>query len=169
MVFKLDSDIEVALNDVRSKIADISNSFPDDMKLPSVSKLNSDAWPSFWISISSSKHNSLELTKFLDNQIKSILEKLPTVGDSKIFGAQYYTMHIEPINSKMAQHKLTPLDLEKAIKEQNRDYPAGIIKTQTRNFSLKLSGTINNMYDAAKDVPPHHEGILHSKLGRDAS
>ncbi|GAB4162764.1 MAG: efflux RND transporter permease subunit [Rickettsiaceae bacterium] len=144
LVFNLDSDIEIALNDVRSKISDISQSFPDDMKMPSVAKMDSDAWPSFWISINSTRHDQLELTRISDNEIKSVLEKLPTVGNSVIFGARYYTMHIQPINTKMFQHKLTPLELEKAIKAQNSDYPAGSIKTDVRNFSLKLSGTLNN-------------------------
>lgn len=145
LAFTLEADIEVALNDVRSKISDISQIFPDDMKMPSVAKMDSDAWPSLWISVNSSRHDELELTRISDNEIKSVLEKLPTVGDSKIFGARYYTMRIEPINTKMFQHKLSPLDLEKSIREQNKDYPAGSIKTDTRNFSLKLNATLNSV------------------------
>ena len=143
LVFSLDSDIEVALNDVRSKISDLSQSFPDDMKMPSVSKMDADAWPSFWISINSSKHDELELSRIADNEIKSVLEKLPSVGRSIIFGSRDYTMYIEPISTKLFQHKLTTLELERFIREQNSDYPAGSIKTDVRNFSLKLSGTLN--------------------------
>ncbi|RTK92354.1 MAG: efflux RND transporter permease subunit [Rickettsiales bacterium] len=143
LMFKLDADIEIALNDVRSKISDIVQSFPDDMKAPSVSKMDADAWPSFWLTITSSNHDELELTRICDNQIKSLLEKLPTVGSSLIFGARNYTMYIEPINTKLYQYKLTTIELEQAIRAQNKDYPAGLIKTDARNFSLKLSGTIN--------------------------
>ena len=145
LAFDLDTDIEVALNDVRSMISDINQIFPDDMKPPSVAKMDSDAWPSFWISINSSKHDDLELTRISDNQIKSVLEKLPTVGNSKIFGARYYTMRIEPINAKMFQHKLSPIELEKAISAQNKDYPAGSIKTSVRGFSLKLAASLNTV------------------------
>lgn len=143
--FSLDTNIEIALNDVRSLISDISNSFPDDMKMPSVAKMDADAWPSFWISINSDRHDDLELTQISDNQIKSILEKLPTVGKSIIFGARYYTMRIEPIGIKMFQHQLTPFDLEKSLRAQNKDYPAGAIKTETRGFSLKLAATLNTV------------------------
>jgi HAE1 family hydrophobic/amphiphilic exporter-1 len=114
------------------------------MKMPSVAKMDSDAWPSLWISINSSRHDELELTRISDNEIKSVLEKLPTVGNSRIFGAKYYSMRIEPINTKMFQHKLSPLDLEIAIREQNKDYPAGSIKNDARNFSLKLNATLNS-------------------------
>jgi HAE1 family hydrophobic/amphiphilic exporter-1 len=145
LAFSLEADIEIALNDVRSMISDLSQIFPDDMKMPSVAKMDSDAWPSLWISINSSRHDELELTRISDNEIKSVLEKLPTVGNSRIFGAKYYSMRIEPINTNMFQHKLSPLDLEIAIREQNKDYPAGSIKNDARNFSLKLNATLNSV------------------------
>ena len=144
LAFDLEADIEIALNDVRSMISDLGQIFPDDMKMPSVAKMDSDAWPSLWISINSSRHDELELTRISDNEIKSVLEKLPTVGNSRIFGAKYYSMRIEPLNTKMFQHKLSPLDLEIAIRQQNKDYPAGSIKTDVRNFSLKLNATLNS-------------------------
>ena len=144
LAFSLEADIEIALNDVRSMISDLSQIFPDDMKMPSVAKMDSDAWPSLWISINSSRHDELELTRISDNEIKSVLEKLPTVGNSRIFGAKYYSMRIEPLNTKMFQHKLSPLDLEISIRQQNKDYPAGSIKNDARNFSLKLNATLNS-------------------------
>lgn len=145
MFFSLDADIEIALNDIRSLISDISKSFPDDMKMPTVAKMDSDAWPSFWITINSDRHDNLELTHISDSQIKSVLKKLPTVGKSAIYGARYYTMRIEPISTKMFQHQLTPFDLEKSLRAQNKDYSAGSIKTETRSFSLKLAATLNTV------------------------
>ncbi|PCJ29831.1 MAG: hydrogenase expression protein HypA [Rickettsiales bacterium] len=140
--FELDTDIEVALNDVRSMMPP-ANYFPDDMGAPSISKMDSDSWPTLWISVTSSMHDDLELTRIVNNQIKAPLEKLSTVGKSRIYGGSYYSMHIEPINTKMFQHKLTPIDLEAAIRSQNKDYPAGSIKTDSRSFSLKLAGSLN--------------------------
>lgn len=142
--FKLDTDIEIALNDVRSKVSGISNLLPDDMNSPAISKMDSDSFPSLWLSINSDRHDSLELTRISDNQIKSILEKLPTVGNSRIFGARYYTMRIEPHNAKLVQHKITPFEIEQAIRAQNKDYPAGLIKTSVRNFTLSLNASLNS-------------------------
>ena len=142
--FDLDTDIEIALNDVRSKISDLSAQFPDDMKLPSVVKADSDARPSLWISINSDRHDSLELTRIADEQIKSVLEKLPSVGNSMIFGGRYYTMRIEPDPAKLYQHKVAPVEIERAVRAQNRDYPAGNIKTESKNFSLRLSASLND-------------------------
>ena len=143
--FKLDADIEIALNDVRSKISGLSSIFPDDMNQPSVAKLDSDAWPSMWLTINSDRHDNLELTRIADDQINSVLQKLATVGNSMIFGGRYYTMRIEPYNAKLFQHKISPFEIEQAIRAQNKDYPAGTIKTDVRNFTLRLNASLNNV------------------------
>lgn len=145
IVLGLDSDIEVALSDVRSKISGLSQSLPDDMQLPSVEKLDIDARPSIWLTVNSDIYDDLELTRISDNQIKSVLEKLPTVGSALIFGARYYSMLVEPINKKLVQHKISPFEIESAIRAQNQDYPAGIVKTDALNFSIKLSGVLNTV------------------------
>ncbi|MCP5369812.1 MAG: efflux RND transporter permease subunit [Rickettsiaceae bacterium] len=147
LVMKLDSDQEVALSDVRSKISGLSQKLPDDMTLPSVEKMDSDARPSLWIAVNSNIYDDLELTRITENQIKAVLEKLSTVGRAIVFGARDYTMTIEPINKSLLQYQISPLDLEQAIYTQNRDYPAGTIKTTTQNFSIKLAGALNKIED----------------------
>lgn len=142
--FKLDTDIEIALNDVRSKISDINYIFPEGMNSPAITKMDSDSFPSMWISINSNRHDDLELTRISDNQIKSILEKLPTVANARIFGARYYSMTIEPDIIKLFQHKISPFEIEQAIKAQNRDYPAGLLKTDIRYFTLRLNASLNS-------------------------
>lgn len=141
--FKLDADIEIALNDVRSKISDIQHNFPDDMKPPAIAKMDSDSWPSLWLSVNSDRHTNLELTRISETQIKDVLEKLPTVGESRIFGAKYYTMRIDPINTKMFQHKISPFEIEQAILTQNKDFPAGTLKSNFINYTLRLSASLN--------------------------
>ena len=145
LLMKLDSDAQVALSDIRSKISGLSQQLPEDMTLPSVEKMDSDASPSLWIAVNSKIYDDLELTRITENQIKAVLEKLPTVGSAVVFGARDYSMAIEPINKAMLQYQISPVELESAIYVQNRDYPAGTIKATTQNFSVKLAGTTNKV------------------------
>jgi HAE1 family hydrophobic/amphiphilic exporter-1 len=144
LYFKLSANIEVALNDVRSKISEISHLLPEKMNPPSVSKADSDAHPSLWISVSSDKYNSLELTRIVDDRIKTPLEKLSGVGSAIIYGAKYYSMRIEPDPIKMYQHKISPVEIEDAIRKQNKDYPLGNIKTRVRDFTLRLNTSLTS-------------------------
>jgi len=144
IAFKLDTDIETCLNDVRSKIDQISNLFPADMILPSVEKIDADNFPVMWLSIFSDRHDELELTSIAGNQVKDVLDKLEAVGSSFIYGGKYYDMRIEPNVTKMFAHKISPIEIERAIMAQNRDYPAGFIKTDVNNFTLRLAGSLND-------------------------
>lgn len=141
--FLLSTNIEVALNDVRSKISDIIYIFPQDMKAPSVAKLDSDSFPSLFISIESEQYNDLELTKIVEDSLQTPLDKLESVGQSQIYGGNEYIMRIEPDPKKLYQHKISLLDIETTIREQNKDYPAGNIKTGINNFTVTLEGSLS--------------------------
>lgn len=52
-------------------------------------------------------------------------------------------MRIEPDPKKLYQHKISLLDIEVAIKEQNKDYPAGNINTGINNFIVTLEGSLS--------------------------
>ncbi|WPY00822.1 Efflux RND transporter permease subunit [Candidatus Trichorickettsia mobilis] len=141
--FNLSADIEVALNDVRSKVSDISNLLPEDMKAPAVAKMDSDNFPSLWLSVNSDQYDQLELTKITEDRIRSVLERLPSVGRIVMHGAKYYTMRIEPDFVQMYQHQIAPSDIVDAVTKQNKDYPAGVIKTEVRDFIVKLNGRLS--------------------------
>ena len=52
-------------------------------------------------------------------------------------------MRIEPYSKKLYQHKISLLEIESAIKEQNKDYPTGTIKTKSNNFIVTLEGSLS--------------------------
>lgn len=145
LYMKLNADIEIAVNDVRSKISDILNLFPQDMKPPAVSKYNSDNFPSLWLSVSSDVYDKLELTRIVSDNIQDRLGKMATVGGAQIYGGETYTMFIEPDYVKMYRHKISPTDIEAALYKQNKDYPAGIVKTNVRDFNLRLNASLNSV------------------------
>ena len=80
--FLLSTDIKIALNDVRSKISDITYMFPQDMKTPSVAKLDTDSFPSLFINVESDQYSDLELTKIVEDNLQTPLDKLESVGQS---------------------------------------------------------------------------------------
>ncbi len=117
--------------------------FPQDMKAPSVVKLDADSFPSLFISIESEQYNDLELTKIVEDYLQTPLDKLESVGQSHIYGGNEYIMRIEPDPKKLYQHKISLLDIEVAIREQNKDYPVGNIKTGINNFIVTLEGSLS--------------------------
>ncbi|WP_341758310.1 efflux RND transporter permease subunit [Candidatus Tisiphia endosymbiont of Ditula angustiorana] len=145
LTFRSSANIEAVLNDVRSKIAEISHIFPKDMQAPYIAKLDGNNFPSLFLSISSDVYNDLQLTQIVQESVKSILEKLETIGQVKVQGGKYYSMRIEPDPVKLYQHKMSVLEIESAIKKQNIYYPAGTIKTAARDFTVRLDGSLSKL------------------------
>ncbi|MCC8398320.1 MAG: efflux RND transporter permease subunit [Rickettsia endosymbiont of Labidopullus appendiculatus] len=143
LTFLSSANIEASLNEVRSKIAEISYIFPKDMQAPYIGKQDANNFPSLFLSISSDVYNNLQLTQIAQENIVSLLEKLETVGRVEVHGGKYYSMRIEPDPVKLYQHKMSVLEIENAIKKQNIYYPAGTIKTATRDFTVRLDGSLS--------------------------
>ncbi|KAJ6645087.1 Phenylalanine--tRNA ligase beta subunit [Pseudolycoriella hygida] len=143
LTFLSSANIEASLNEVRSKIAEISYIFPKDMQAPYIGKQDANNFPSLFLSISSDVYNNLQLTQIVQENIVSLLEKLETVGRVEVHGGKYYSMRIEPDPVKLYQHKMSVLEIENAIKKQNIYYPAGTIKTPTRDFTVRLDGSLS--------------------------
>lgn len=152
--FKLSANIETALNDVRSKIAGIS-AFPEGMRMPSISKINVDQYPAIWVTLNSDKFTNSELTKLVLSFVKTPLEKLESIANIRMHGGYGYVMRIDPIPLKMFQHKISPLDIENGIKEQSKNYPAGIIKTPNKDFVISLNTYLTKPEDFGNIILKH--------------
>ncbi len=152
LIFLSSADIETALNDIRSKISNISSIFPQGMSMPYVAKMDEDNFPSLYLSISSDVYDDLQLTQIVQDSVKTILEKLETIGQVEIYGAKEYSMRIEPDPVKLYQHKMSVLEMESAIKKQNIYYPAGTIKTAARDFTVRLDGSLSKPEEFEKII-----------------
>lgn len=143
LAFKLNSNIDNALNNVRDKIFNVSNYLPEETKVR-VNRVDIDANPSIYLSITSDKHDDLALTKIIDQELVRPLYRLESVGSVEIMGGRYYTMYIEPISTKMLQYKLTPLEVASAVRNQNNDYSIGQIKDKINNFGVKVNSSLSS-------------------------
>ncbi len=89
----------------------------------------------------------MALTELLYQTAIKELEKIDSVGFVKIFGGKFYNMLITPDPAAMYAFRMTPIEIEKAVRAQNKDYPAGTIKTDALEFKLKLDGALKTPED----------------------
>jgi hydrophobe/amphiphile efflux-1 (HAE1) family protein len=73
------------------------------------------------------RHDTLFLANYAILQLIDNLKRVPGVGDALVFGAQNYSMRLVLDPIRMAQLNLMPGDIANVVREQNRDFPAGMI------------------------------------------
>jgi len=85
VTFTLEREIEAATQDVRDKLATVTNRFPRDARPPTVQKQDPDAFPILFFQVYGPRAQK-ELSEIADKQIKQVLETLKDVGSVTMFG-----------------------------------------------------------------------------------
>ncbi len=144
VTFKISTNIENALNDVRSKIAEIAYRLPKNIDPPKISKMDLNLMPSFWICVNGENYDPMVLSDIVSQRVKPALEMIESVANAKIFSNYTYSIQINLDPTKLYANKLSPSEIVDRILKQNQDYPAGIIRNDVRDFIINLSGTLNS-------------------------
>src|ERR687883_1434441 len=142
--FNLERDVEAAAQDVRDKVARVRERLPEDVEEPVVAKQQADAQPFFYLALSGSNYNLLQLSDIGDRLVKTRLQSLPGVGQALIFGERRYSMRVWLSAAELAARGLTVQDVENAIRTRNVEVPAGRIESSRREFSVRSLGELKN-------------------------
>ncbi|MGV3652916.1 MAG: efflux RND transporter permease subunit [Noviherbaspirillum sp.] len=134
--FRLEKDPDTGANDVRDRVSRVRSKLPQEIDEPVISKVEADASPIMWLSFSSDTMSPLDMTDIANRVVKPRLQMLPGAADVRISGERKYAMRIWLDRDRLAAYRLTPADVEDALRKQNIEVPAGRIESQQREFSV---------------------------------
>lgn len=134
--FRLEKDPDSGANDVRDRVSRVRAKLPQTIDEPVIAKVEADAQPIIWLSFASDRLDALDLTDIANRIVKPRLQLLPGAADVRIGGERKYAMRIWLNRDKLASYKLTPADVEDALRRQNVEVPAGRIESRQREFSV---------------------------------
>lgn len=134
--FKLEREPDSAASDVRDRVSRVRNKLPDEVDEPVIAKVEADANPIIWMAFSSDRHSPLEVTDVANRFVKPRLQTLPGAADVRVFGERKFAMRIWLDKQRLAAYRLTPADVEEALRRQNVEVPAGRIESTAREFSV---------------------------------
>jgi multidrug efflux pump len=134
--FRLEREPDAAASDVRDRVARVRGRLPVDIEEPVIAKVEADANPIIWLAFSSDRYSPLEVSDFASRLVKTRLQTLPGAADVRVFGERRYSMRIWLDRNKLAAYRLTPQDVEDALRRQNVEVPAGRIESRAREYSV---------------------------------
>ena len=134
--FRLERDPDSAAADVRDRVARVRQRLPQDADEPVVAKVEADANPVIWIAFSSDTLSALDVSDYISRNIKPRLQTLPGAADVRINGERAYSMRIWLDPDRLAAYRLTPQDVEDALRRQNVEIPSGRIESRQREFTV---------------------------------
>ncbi len=134
--FKLSRNPDSAAADVRDKVARVRARLPEAVNEPVIAKVEADSFPIMWLAIAAPSKSQLEVSDYVNRYMKPRLSTLPGAADVRVFGERKITMRIWIDPAKLAGYRLTPQDVEDALRRQNVEIPAGRIESEKREFSV---------------------------------
>ena len=137
--FNLSRDIDAASNDVRERISRALNNLPDQAFPPEVAKSNSDEDVIVWYNLRSTNLSVMELTDYADRFIVDRLSIVDGVARVRLGGGRSYAMKVWLDRNAMAARGVTVADIERVIRAENVELPAGQVESASRDFEVRVA------------------------------
>ncbi|MBI3298250.1 MAG: efflux RND transporter permease subunit [Elusimicrobia bacterium] len=137
--FGLETDVDVALQDVQSKLSQAQMLLPKDIDPPIITKFNPDDQPFMWISLSGGR-DERELMQFVKDELKDKFTTLPGVGDVFLGGYLEPSVRVWLDPEKMRARELTVDDVLGALRSEHAERPAGTLSTAQKEWNLRVMG-----------------------------
>lgn len=137
ITFKLEKDIDVAFQEVQSKVSQVVAQLPEDADPPVVAKVEADATPILWLHILGDR-TLQQLNTFVSNTLRRQIETIDGVGDIRIGGLRPRNIRVEVQPERLSAHGLTVQDVLDAFRNEHLLLPGGFVTSRTQERLLKL-------------------------------
>jgi HAE1 family hydrophobic/amphiphilic exporter-1/multidrug efflux pump len=129
LTFEIGTDIDIATVQTQNREKLAEPQLPPEVirRGITIKKMSPDLLAVLTLESSDPRHDALFISNYTILRVLDNIKLLPGVGDATVFGGQNYSMRIILDPVRMAQLNLTPTDIANVVREQNRDFPAGII------------------------------------------
>lgn len=136
--FYINRNINDAVGDIRDRISGLLGTLPKDASVPEIEKTSADEDVIMWLHLVGDGMSIMDLTEYVRLYIKDNFSALDGVSRARIGGAFDKSMRIWLKPHELAARNLTVEDVEKALRNENIELPAGEIESSNIDFTVRV-------------------------------
>ncbi|MCB2199100.1 efflux RND transporter permease subunit [bacterium] len=144
-------DLEAAANDIRDRIDRVLGRLPEDIDRPMIRKFDLSQFPVAILGVASDL-NPLDLRQIIDDQVKYRLERVNGVAAVDIWGGLSREIHVNLDADKVKALGLSTSGILSALRNENRNIPAGTYKTGNFEILVRTQGEYHNLDEIRSTV-----------------
>jgi HAE1 family hydrophobic/amphiphilic exporter-1 len=137
--FEYGSNLDEAVNDIRSSLNFVTQLLPEDSEDPTIIKFNSSMMPIIFYAITANESYA-GLEKILDEKIVNPLNRIEGVGSVSLSGVPGRRIYIDLDPLKLEAYNLTVEQIGNVIRAENLNMPAGFIEMGRTDYPLRIEG-----------------------------
>jgi len=135
--FNMDKDVNVAFNEVQSRVNRVLRDLPNETEPPVVAKIEFGALPVMWLVLTGDR-TLQQLNQYARNIIKKRLETIDGVGEVRLGGEQRRTIRVNMNPVRMKQLGITVPDVVRMFNREHLRLPGGFLVSGDREELLEL-------------------------------
>ena len=137
ITFALEKKVDVAFNEVQSKVNQVLRRLPKDVDPPVIAKVETNAQPIMWLALQGDRTQQ-QLNQYALNVLKKRLETIDGVGEVRLGGRRDRTIRVNLRPDRMAAHAITAQDISDAFAREHVQLAGGFVVGQKTESLLKL-------------------------------
>ena len=173
--FNYGTDLEIAANDVRTKLSRITSRLPDDV-IPNILKMDANSLPILRIAVRGNR-SADDLKQIADDYIVDVIEQADGVGEASSSGGRTKIVRLEIEQNRLQAYGLTLTQVASSLARQNIEIGGGQITEGSRDYSVRTIGEYKSIDEINNTVVTTKNGydvklidLGHAFLGyKDAS
>ncbi|MNJ94609.1 Multidrug resistance protein MdtC [compost metagenome] len=138
--FDLDRNVDVALQEVQTKVAQAQRLLPKNVDPPVISKTNPDDQPILWLAVTYNKDDPYFLMSYAKDFLKDRFTMVPGVGDVILGGYTDPALRVWLNSKALARNYISVDDVLETINAQHIEIPGGFIQTADQAFNVRTLG-----------------------------
>jgi multidrug efflux pump len=132
-------NIDLALQDVQTKVSQAQRLLPRDIDPPVISKSNPEDNPILWIGLSGPFPRQV-IADYARYRLKERFQTVPGVGEVTMGGYLDRNVRIWVDADKLNSKGMTVTDVISALQREHVELPAGRLETEGREISVRVMG-----------------------------
>nr|WP_295932594.1 efflux RND transporter permease subunit [uncultured Dyadobacter sp.] len=136
--------VDLAQQEAQRKVEQVISLLPDDADRPVINKFSTDEIPVLRMGVTANLSPS-ELYDLIDDKLKPQLSNVTGVGQVTIIGGTERQIQVNISQDKLKAYHLSISQVSAAINNANISYPAGQVKTQEDQLSIRFDAKLTTV------------------------
>lgn len=147
--FRLETDTDRAVNDVRNAITQIRGNLPQNIDNPVVERMDTEGGALGYYAVQSPNMNQMELSWFIDDAVSRELLAVNGVQQVKRLGGEKREVRVALQSAKLNALGITTEQVSQQLAQTNANVPAGRVQWFDQEQSIRVVGSQPSLADLA--------------------
>ncbi len=148
VAFGSGTDIDMAVTEIRERLYDVEDGFPDGTRKPLIFKFSPTMLPSLIMNVYT-ETDGIDIRRLIVNEVVPELERILGVAQAAVFGGRTSAVMVRVNLDTMIALEIPMTQIMQVFEAENVSYPGGSLDLEDRHVVMRTIGEFESIEDIA--------------------